>query len=75
MWLKLPEGTTFNTAVARSLKIGTAGGADDNWAIIAELTHGEEVVLCQYHLPQAAQNDFEKILQAIKQGETFLDLA
>ena len=74
MWLKLPEGRTFNTAVARSLKIGTAGGADDNWAVIAEMPDGEDIVLAQFHLPQAAQDAFDTILASLKRGATYLDL-
>ncbi len=76
MWLKLPEGNTFNTAVARSVKVGSAGESDDaNWAVIAEMPTGEDIVLAQYHLPQKAQDAFDAILKGFKHGSTYLDLS
>lgn len=75
MWLKLPEGSTFNTAVARSVKVGPADESEDaNWALIAEMPVGNDVVLAQYHLPQQAQDAFDSILKGFRQGTTFLDL-
>lgn len=75
MWLKLPEGNTFNTAVAHSVKVGSAGDSEDaNWAVIAEMPTGDDVVLAQYHLPQKAQDAFDAIVKGFEQGATFLDL-
>ncbi len=75
MWLKLPEGNTFNTAVARSVKVGSAGVSEDaNWAVIAEMPSGDDIILAQYHLPQKAQDAFDSIVDGFRQGATFLDL-
>jgi hypothetical protein len=75
MWLKLTDGNTFNTAVAQCVKVGSAGDSEDaNWAVIAEMPAGDDVVLAQYHLPQAAQEGLEKILHGLEHGKRFLDL-
>ncbi len=75
MWLKLPEGNTFNTSMALCVKVGSAGDSEDaNWAVIAELPSGDDIVLAQYHLPQKAQDAFDSIIDGFQRGASFLDL-
>jgi len=68
MWLQLPEGTTFNLDRAQALKVGSGAGGTQNFALVAEMPGGEEIVLAEYHLPQAAQQVYEQVVQALKDG-------
>ena len=68
MWLQLPEGTAFNLDRAQALKVGSGTGTSENFALVAELPGGEEVILAEYHLPQAAQQVYEQVVQALKDG-------
>jgi hypothetical protein len=68
MWLQLPEGTAFNLDRAQALKVGSAAGGGQNFALVAEMPGGEEIVLAEYHLPQAAQQGYEQVVQALKDG-------
>ena len=74
MWLELPEGTAFNLDRATVLKVGSGSSASENFALVAELTPGEEVVLAEYHLPQAAQQAYEQVVQALKDGKRLFRL-
>jgi hypothetical protein len=76
MWLKLEGGSSFNTSVARALKVGAASAAEDaNWAVIAVMPHGEELPLVQFHLPQAAQDVMDSIFDGIGRGKKIMDLS
>ncbi|MFQ5733428.1 MAG: hypothetical protein ACE5KM_15935 [Planctomycetaceae bacterium] len=74
MWLQLSDDTTFNLSIAQALKVGSAGGSSENFALVAELPGGEEVVLAEYHLPQAAQQALEQVNQALKDGTRLVKL-
>ena len=74
MWLRLPDGTVFNLNAARVLKVGSAGGDSANWALLAELPGGEDVVLSEYHSPQAAQEAQNRVMKALKGEERILEL-
>jgi len=73
MWLQLPEGSTFNLASARALKVGS-GTSGDNFAVVAEMPDGEDVILAEYHLPQAAHQVHEEITRALKDGKRLFTL-
>lgn len=75
MWLRLPDGTAFNLSTARTLKVGSARHDSTNWALVAELPGGEDVVLSEYHSPQAAQEAQNRVLKALKGEERILDLS
>jgi hypothetical protein len=72
MWLQLPEGTVFNLNSAQALKVGSGSGSSQNFALVAEMPGGNEIVLAEYHLPQAAQQVYEQVVQALKDGGTRL---
>jgi len=74
MWLQLPDGTVFNLNTAKSLKVGSVAGHSENWALLAEMPTGEDVVLVEYHSPQGAQRAQDEIVKALKHGKTCLDL-
>lgn len=74
MWLQLPDGSAFNLNAARSVKVGSAPGENDNFALVAEMPDGEEVALLEFHLPQAAQKTLETVVQALKDETRFLKL-
>lgn len=73
MWLKLPDGSTFNTESARTLKYGVAGG-DGEWGVLAVMPSGDEVTLAQFTSPQAAQVAYDTITDRLKHGTRFLEL-
>jgi hypothetical protein len=68
MWLQLPEGTVFNLDRAQALKVGSGSGASENFALVAEMPGGEEVILAEFHSPQTAQQVYEHVVQALKDG-------
>ena len=75
MWLKLSDGSLFNTDTARSLRIGSPAGAPENeWAVLADLPDGESVTLAEHHSPQAAQKDLDPIVDCLSRGERILAL-
>jgi hypothetical protein len=74
MWVKLADGPVFNAASARAIKVGPAGSAEGNWAIIAEMPNGEEIPLAEYHLPQTAQASHEIVVENLKLGMRFMEL-
>lgn len=74
MWLQIAEDTTFNLQSARAIKVGSAGSSSENFALVAELPDGDEVILAEFHLPQAAQQALTRINRALKDGTRFLDL-
>ena len=67
MWLQISEDTTFNLGIARAVKIGS-GASGENFALVAELTGGEEVILAEFHMPQAAQDALERVNRALSDG-------
>jgi hypothetical protein len=68
MWLQLPEGTAFNLDRAQALKVGSGAGASENFALVAEMPGGEEIILTEFHSPQTAQQVYEHVVLALKDG-------
>ncbi len=74
MWLQLPDGSVFNTNTARCIKVGSAQGENENFALVAEMPNGDDFSLIEFHLPQAAQQALENVVQALKDETRFLKL-
>ena len=75
MWLQLADGSTFNLNAARALKVGSAGGDSENWALLAETMAGDDVILAEYHSPQTAQKAQDEVVKAIQDGRPHYDLS
>ena len=73
MWLQLSDGSTFNLSTARAVKVGS-GTTGENFALVAEMPDGQECVLAEFHLPQAAQQAYEQVNRALKDGTRLLAL-
>lgn len=74
MWLQLSNGSTFNLNSARAIRVGSAGGETSEWALLAEMPSGEDVVLAEYHSPQGAQKAHEEVVKALKGEARLMEL-
>lgn len=75
MWLILSNGSTFNLNTARAIRVGAAGGTSDEWALLAEMPNGEDIVLAEFHSPQGAQKTHDEVIKALKTETRMLDLS
>lgn len=75
MWLNLSNGSTFNLNTARAVRVGPAGGSSDEWALLAEMPNGDDVVLAEFHSPQGAQKAHDEVVEALQAETRMLDLS